>query len=263
MITDDQLGDASSVLDSSGLDSVAFDADALGSSALDSTMFDGHMNIDDASIENVGELDIDVAGLGEDKPVSRFSFAKPLDVPQQLDNLPPIIKAKEIDGVVHIVDFARKAKVSIENYRLQQESELQSRYEDMLAKVRLDTTKKFVSDVEIFLSNQEKYFDMLEQHCMVIVRQSLAHLLGDIEDDTKLIASINLAATDLKEQSTVVLKVNPEQLSIASPLAESQNWQIDVDANIACGDCQFDVSLGSYISHFKTTVDLLIDTIDI
>lgn len=256
MITNDELSNTS-VLDSDG-----FESDALASSALDSTMFDAHINIDETGMDNVGELDIDVENLGEDAPVSRFSFAKPLDVPQQLDNLPSIIKAKEIEGVVHIVDFARKAKVSVENYRLQQESEMQSRYEDMLAKVRLDTTKKFVSDVEIFLSNQEKYFDMLEQHCMVIVRQSLAHLLGDVEDDTKLIASVNLAAKELKEQSTVMLRVNPEQLSIASPLAQSQNWQIDVDASIACGDCRFDVSLGSYISHFKTTVDLLIDTID-
>lgn len=246
MITNDQLGDSS-----------MFD-----SNTLDSAVFDSHLSIDEANIESADELDIDVANLGENKPVSRFCFAKPLDVPEQLDNLPLIIKAKEVDSVVHVVDFARKTKVCIENYRLQQESEMQSRYEDMLAKVRLDTTKKFVSDVDVFLSNQKKYFDMLEQHCMVIVRQSLAHLLGDVEDDTKLIASINLAATELKEQSSVVLKVNPEQLPIASPLAQSQNWQIDADENIACGDCQFDVSLGSYISHFKTTVDLLIDTID-
>lgn len=247
MIINDQLDDGS-----------MFDSSALDSAALDS-----HLDVGETDEGNAEALDLDVASLGENKPVSRFCFAKPLDVPQQLDNLPPVIKAKEIDGAIHIVDFAREAKVCIENYRLQQESEMQSRYEEMLAKVRLDTTKKFVSDVDVFLSNQEKYFDMLEQHCRAIVRQSLSHLLEGVEDDTKLIASINLAATDLKEQSSVVLKVNPEQLSIASPLAQSQNWKIDVDDNITCGDCQFDVSLGSYISHFKTTVDLLIDTIDV
>jgi len=239
------------------------DASVLDSNALDSAVFDSHIDIDEMDMEGADTLDIDVASLGEDAPVSRFCFAKPLDVPQQLDNLPLIVKAKDIDGVINIVDFARKARVSIENYRLQQESEMQSRYEDMLAKVRLETTKKFVSDVEVFLSNQKKYFDMLEQHCKIIVRQSLTHLLGEIEDDTKLVTSISLAATDLKEQSKVVLKVNPEQLSVASPLAHAQNWQIETDANITCGDCQFDVSLGSYVSYFKTTVDLLIDTIDI
>lgn len=247
VITNDQLEDSS-----------MFD-----SNTLDSAVFDSHLQIGEADTESADGLDIDVANLGENKPVSRFCFARPLDVPEQIDNLPLIVKAKEVDSVVHVVEFARKAKVSIENYRLEQESEMQSRYEDMLAKVRLDTTKKFVSDVDVFLSNQKKYFDMLEQHCMVIVRQSLRHLLGDVEDDTKLVASVNLAATELKEQSNIVLKVNSKQLSIASPLAQSQNWKIEPDENIACGDCQFDVSLGSYVSHFKTTVDLLIDTIDI
>lgn len=245
-MTNDQLDDSS-----------MFDANTF-----DSAVFDAHLSTDEANIESTETLDIDVENLGENKPVSRFCFAKPLDVPEQLDTLPLIIKAKDIDSVVHVVDFARKTKVCIEKYRLQQENEMQSRYENMLAKVRLETTKKFVSDVDVFLSNQNKYFDMLEQHCMVIVRQSLAHLLGDVEDDMKLVASINLAAMELKEQSSVVLKVNPEQLSIASPLAQSQNWTIDTDESIACGDCQFDVSLGSFISHFKTTVDLLIDTID-
>lgn len=192
----------------------------------------------------------------EDTTIKKINWAKKLNLPNI--DYPRVILKKDIESLDAIKNYVNKTKDNIDLFRVEQENSLQDRYDGMIEKVTRDCTNKFMTQLKEFEQNKNEYFDCVESHCVEIVQKSLKILTENICDEEKLLGSIKVASSEIKDDIDITLHVHPDQYSIVHELSQKRGWNLKEDSKVGIGNCRFHIPLGQHVSEFKTTFDMLL-----
>ncbi|MFT6388384.1 MAG: hypothetical protein ACJAUP_001765 [Cellvibrionaceae bacterium] len=181
---------------------------------------------------------------------------------KSFSSLPKIIRSHEIREIYQVQQMINAAKLEIEEYKYNEMQNIEERRVEIENAAKENVLNEALQHFDDFQTHRNKYFNNVEEHCIVIVKKAISTMLNDMTDDERVRVSVQSAIEEVKGQSDVVLKVNPSHELSVSDMVADRGWEVKFDRSLALDECQIDVPLGGYRSSFTYRFDLLCNAID-
>ena len=177
-------------------------------------------------------------------------------------DLPKIIKSDEIKEIHQVNKMIGLSKIKLKNEIKKEMKKIKIMKMEINKKAEKEIIGKGLKCLNDFQKYRDEYFNGLEEHCTIVVRKAIAAIIGDLDDEQRFRFALDLAVKEVKEESNVVLKVNPRHESSVSDIKLERGWDIQFDRSFSLDECQIDVPLGGYRSSFKYSLDLVLGAIN-
>ena len=177
-------------------------------------------------------------------------------------DLPKIIKSDEIKEIHQVNKMIGFSKIKLKNEIKKEMKKIKIMKMEINKKAEQEIIGKGLKCLDDFQKYRDEYFNDLEEHCTIVVRKAIAAIIGDLDDEQRFRFAFDLAVKEVKEESNVVLKVNPRHESSVSDIKLERGWDIQFDRSFSLDECQIDVPLGGYRSSFKYSLDLVLGAIN-
>lgn len=181
---------------------------------------------------------------------------------KSFSSLPKIIRSQEIKEIYQVQQMIDASKLEMEKHKDNEMQNLEQRRVKIESAAKENVLNEALQHFDDFQSHRDKYFNIVEEHCAVIVKKVISTMLNDVTDDERFRLALQSAIEEVKGQSDVVLKVNPCNEMSVSGIVSDRGWKLKLDSTLSLDECQLDVPLGGYRSSFTYRLDLLCNAID-
>lgn len=173
-----------------------------------------------------------------------------------------VIRADEISKVISIDQYISKA-TSVIGKIVKKEQIKTRRYEAKIQDdIKTQAWEEVINEIKAYQEKQDKYFDLLESHCMEIVKCAISTIVSDFDDDIKVCSTIESIISKTKNENDAVIVVSPEHEELASKFALDNDWKVETSSKLESNECELRVKNGSYRSHFSGCLDALYSTLN-
>lgn len=163
-----------------------------------------------------------------------------------------IIRAEEYQAYVSAQDMLADAREQAESIVAAAQAEFDRQkelgFEAGLEEGRMEMAMRMVDSV----SETVSYFSDLEEKIVGIVMKALRKILGDMEQDERVVKQVRHALSMAKTQANVLVRVNPEDHAlvqqridvIRKPYPGVHYLEVVSDARLPRGGCTLETGMG-------------------